>query len=125
VARILVVDDEQHIRLLVATILKQHGYRVVEAANGMEALRYLEEDRNFALLITDIRMPQMDGIQLTGAVRKQFPALPIIVMSAYLNESQEALTKGATSFLPKPFSYGRLLSALPTLMYICLLLSLA
>jgi CheY-like chemotaxis protein len=113
-ARILLVEDEHPIRTLVAAILKQKGHRVVEAANGAEALRCLDRDPNFDLLITDIRMPQVDGLELTAIIRQWLPDLSILVMSAYPDEEAKALEQGASCFLSKPFSHTKLLAALPT-----------
>jgi CheY-like chemotaxis protein len=111
--RILLVEDERPIRGLVASILKQKGHHVVEVNNGAEALRCLDRDPNFDLLITDIRMPQVDGLELTAIIRQWLPDLSILVMSAYPDEEAKALQQGASSFLSKPFSHMKLLAALP------------
>lgn len=111
---VLVVEDEPHIRRLISAILQQQGYTVVEAVNGEEALRCLR-GATFDMLITDIRMPTMDGVELTEKARQQQPDLPILVMSAYHTEAAQAIQHGATNFLPKPFSFDNLLSALAML----------
>jgi two-component system, OmpR family, KDP operon response regulator KdpE len=111
VTRVLVVEDERPIRFLVASVLRQQGHVVVEAVNGAEALRHIEEDPTFALIITDYLMPELDGGQLTQAVRQQFPDLPVLIISAHQQGEKEAMEKGATSFLGKPFSHTKLLLA--------------
>jgi CheY-like chemotaxis protein len=114
-ARILVVEDERNIRFLVVSILRQQKHEVVEAINGIEALRCLEEDAAFDLLITDILMPEMDGVQLTEIVRQRFPSLPILVVAASQDPAKAALDKGANYYLQKPFSYSKFVSAFNSL----------
>ena len=111
--RILLVEDERHIRTLVAAILKRKGHRVVEVTNGVEALRQLDRDPNFDLLITDIRMLQVDGLELTAIIHQWLPDLSILAMSAYPDEEAKALEQGASCFLSKPFSHMKLLETLP------------
>jgi CheY-like chemotaxis protein len=110
-ARILVVEDERNIRFLVVSILRQQKHEVIEAVNGVDALRCLEEHGNFDLIVTDILMPEMDGVQLTEAVRQEFPDLPILVVAASQDPAKAALERGANYFLPKPFSYSKFISA--------------
>jgi CheY-like chemotaxis protein len=114
-ARILVVEDERNIRFLVVSILRQQKHEVVEAINGVEALRCLEEGPSFDLVITDILMPEMDGVQLTEAVRERYPKLPILVVAASQDPAIAALKKGANYYLPKPFSYTKFISVFEAL----------
>jgi CheY-like chemotaxis protein len=111
-ARVLVVEDEPSIRLLMTTILQRHEYDVLEAIHGADALLVLEASPTVDLIITDLRMPIMDGIQLIDSVRPRFPDLPILVMAASKAPIMEALKRGANSYLLKPFSYATFLSTL-------------
>jgi CheY-like chemotaxis protein len=80
VARILVVDDDKTVRLLLRTILEHRGHAVVEAENGAEGLQYYRA-APADLVITDIQMPVMDGLQMIKALRGVFPTAKIIAMS--------------------------------------------
>jgi CheY-like chemotaxis protein len=99
---ILVVDDHESARLGLQEMLKQHGYRVLAAASGKEALRFCEQEA-LDLVITDLAMPDLDGIELIRALHKSQSTLPILVMSGY---SQEFLkipkALGAVGALEKP-----------------------
>src|SRR5262245_24726782 len=102
--RILVVDDEENIRLVLRTLLKKHGYEVEVADGGESALAALEAfDPD--MILTDVRMPRMGGMDLLGALQaKQHPAT-VIVMSAYGNVdlALEAMKAGAYDYVSKPF----------------------
>jgi len=80
VARILVVDDDAAVRLLLRTLLERRGHFVVEAENGDEGLRYYR-DAPTDLVITDIQMPVMDGLQMIKELRSAFPTVKIIAIS--------------------------------------------
>jgi CheY-like chemotaxis protein len=80
VARILVVDDDDAVRLLLRTVLERRGHSVVEAANGEEGLRCYQAAPT-DLVITDIQMPVMDGLQMIKELRSAFPAVKIIAIS--------------------------------------------
>lgn len=106
-ARILVVDDELIVRSWIARLLQEEGYVVEVATNGAEALRIAHEDPGaFDLLITDVRMPQMDGWQLGQRVREAWPGLPVLYVSGY-DGHQSA--PGPEAFLRKPFEADDLL----------------
>jgi DNA-binding response OmpR family regulator len=78
--RILVIEDDAEVRLVVARILEARGYRVSQAGNGREAMR-LHAARPFDLIVTDVVMPEMDGLELVQKFRKTHPTLPIIAIS--------------------------------------------
>ena len=102
---ILVVDDEELIRNLIVTFLSGLGHLCVTATDGRDALNKLEGNKVDAV-VTDIRMPGMDGIFLTREISKQCPGLPIMVMTAF-DEGYSvgtALSVGAREFIKKPFS---------------------
>ncbi|HEY2387619.1 MAG TPA: UDP-3-O-acyl-N-acetylglucosamine deacetylase [Candidatus Binatia bacterium] len=107
---ILVVDDEPGIRQSVRGILADEGYRVLEAEDGRGALRLIESERP-RLVILDIWMPEMDGIELLRRIRDSDPVTPVIVISGHGNiETAVTATKlGAFDFIEKPFSLDGLL----------------
>jgi PAS domain S-box-containing protein len=109
---ILVVDDEQAIRDLVAESLSVHGYRVLTAANGEEAVRlFRRHEREVRLLVTDSAMPVMDGPKTILQLRKLRPDLPIILASGEAQVENGAPTHGIF-LLSKPFSLEELLAAI-------------
>ncbi|HEY1694194.1 MAG TPA: sigma-54 dependent transcriptional regulator [Polyangiaceae bacterium] len=111
--RVLVVDDEENIRLVLRTLLRKHGYDVELADGGEAALAALEAfDPN--VILTDVRMPKMGGLDLLGALKaKQHPAT-VIVMSAYGNVDLaiEAMKAGAYDYVSKPFKPDEIVLAL-------------
>jgi two-component system response regulator AtoC len=111
--RVLVVDDEENIRLVLRTLLRKHGYDVEVASSGEEALASLETFEPDVIL-TDVRMPRMGGLDLLGALKaKQHPAA-VIVMSAYGNVDLaiEAMKAGAYDYVGKPFKPDEIVLAL-------------
>jgi two-component system response regulator AtoC len=116
--RILAVDDDGLVRKSLEILLKEAGYEPVVAASGQEALGFLVQ-RHFDLLITDIRMPGMDGLQVIKAVRdychesKKHP-IPEIVLTAYNDEQvkESAMRLGVREFLLKPFKVEEFLKVL-------------
>ncbi|HXK16196.1 MAG TPA: sigma-54 dependent transcriptional regulator, partial [Polyangiaceae bacterium] len=109
-ARILIVDDEPDVLGFMQELLEQKGYEVETAAGGAQALALLAEGAP-ALLITDLRMPQMDGLELLGKVRAQNPSLPGIVLTAAgdVSTAVRAMRAGAADYLTKPIDVGSLL----------------
>ncbi len=109
--RILVVEDEMFIRLMVSDVLRDAGYDVIEAFNADKALDVLKSLVRVDLIISDVRMPgSLDGLGLLAVVRATYETLPVILTSAHL-EPGLAKTKGATQFLPKPFSMDAVVTA--------------
>jgi CheY-like chemotaxis protein len=111
--RILIIDDEEPIRMLLTDLLEMHGYEVIAATNGIDGLRktFSEAPR---IVITDILMPEMTGLAFLQRVRAQVPAsaLPVIVVSALGLQEQivKAFEAGATDYLVKPFHHSELLA---------------
>lgn len=103
-SRVLVVDDSSSVRdLLTAVLTQENGYEVVEASNGKEALAQLEQ-QPFQLVISDIRMPEMDGISLLAAIRARFGTLPVIMVTGFGNEiGPRTLELGADDCIYLPF----------------------
>ena len=103
--RILVVDDEPNmLRLLKTILMDKTGYEVTTTNNPLEVSKLLQED-HYDLVITDLKMPLVDGIDLIGIVRNIDATMPIIVITAYgtIETAEEAIQKGAYDFITKPF----------------------
>jgi CheY-like chemotaxis protein len=117
---VLVVDDSELIRRLVATMLRTAGYTVVLAENGRDALARLREHA-VQLVVTDMMMPEMDGLELIAALRILRPDLPIIGMSGGSEKSDHCLERakklGATTTLAKPFQKQQMLEAVAQVLH--------
>jgi len=100
--RILIVDDEKSMCQYLSIMLKKEGYQVKTTNNGKKAVQLVKES-NFDVLITDIRMEGMDGIEVLAAVKEVDPTLPVIIMTAYASQKTaiEALNRGAFYYLIK------------------------
>ncbi len=112
-ARLLVVDDEATQRRMLSSILSRAGYNLATAGNGEEAIEELSAAR-FDLLLTDQRMPGIDGLALLERARSLQPDLPVILMTAYgsVSSAVEAMKRGASDYLTKPFGADELLLVL-------------
>jgi diguanylate cyclase (GGDEF)-like protein len=100
-----VVDDEEQMRKLIASLLSTKGHQCVTANNGLEALDKIMEAK-YDALITDIVMPEMDGIALTKELSKHYQNLPVMVMTGHTEDysAETAIASGAREFISKPFS---------------------
>ena len=98
---ILVVDDEPHFRVLLYKKLKSAGYPVVLAQNGEEALVNLWEKQSIALVLLDVRLPHINGMNIFNIIRKDFPDKKIIVSSALQKDEQEFIIEGADDYYYK------------------------
>lgn len=113
-ARILVADDEEAIRSLVARALRQDGHEVMTTNDGAEALDVLVREKGaFELLLTDIRMPVMDGIALALAAARDHPAVTILLMTGYADQRERAYGLDALihDVITKPFSLATMRTA--------------
>jgi DNA-binding NtrC family response regulator len=110
-APILVVDDESEMRSALSHALTRDGFTVESAASGMKALSKIKKD-SVSLVITDLKMPEMSGMEVLGAVKKLEPEIPVIVITAYgsIHNAVEAMQAGAADYLLKPFSFETLVS---------------
>ena len=108
-APILVVDDESEMRSALSHALTRDGFAVESAANGTKALSKIKKDP-VSLVITDLKMPEMSGMEVLGAVKKIAPEIPVIVITAYgsIHNAVEAMQAGAADYLLKPFSFESL-----------------
>ncbi len=111
--RVLVVDDEENLRHLLLVILKKGGYEPTAVSNGRKALDALDRDR-FGIVLCDIRMPEMDGIEFLDELRKRAIDTYCIMMSAYgtTEIAIEAMKRGAYDYISKPFKADEILLAL-------------
>jgi two-component system cell cycle sensor histidine kinase/response regulator CckA len=112
-ATILLVEDEAMVRTVAERALARHGYKVLTANNGEEALERLEQaGEQVALLISDVVMPLMDGPTLVREVRRTHSDMPILFMSGYAEEQlRKSIDIANVAFLPKPFSVQELAEA--------------
>jgi len=116
-SKVLIVDDERSIRLSLRTILSELGYVIVEAARGEEALS-LARAAQFDVVLLDINMPGMGGIEVCRVMRRNSPRLPIVMLSVQGNEDRkvEALDAGADDYVTKPFQLRELIARIRAVM---------
>jgi DNA-binding NtrC family response regulator len=114
---VLVVDDEPGMRMALTASFQREGWRVETASGAAEALRKFQTDR-FPLVVTDVRMPDGDGLQLMRNVRSTNPATAVIVLTAFASvpEAVEAIQGGAGDYLTKPISFEQLRSSVTRVM---------
>ena len=105
----LVVDDDRSVRVYVKAVLKSEGFRTLEAEDGELGLKLVRKiGSDIDLVISDIKMPKLDGIQLANLVRAEFPKIPIILISGYTDVALE--NQPWVEFIPKPFLLSALLN---------------
>ena len=111
---VLVVDDEELIRQIISIILKSEGYKVIEAESGHDALKKMS-DKHFGLVITDLRMPGMDGIEFIKQLRSEsaYRFVPIIMLTSEFSDfkKREAEIAGVNEWIVKPFIRQQLLQS--------------
>ncbi len=110
---VLVVDDEPDVRKVVRMTLEKAGYDVIEAEDGEKAIADVKKDENMLLLtliITDIRMPNMNGIDVINYYQKQWPSIPLIVLTGFpdLDMATSMLQHGVVDYLVKPVEAEKL-----------------
>jgi len=110
-ARILMIDDDETIRKAIATVLKEKGYIVDTAESGQVAVRKSETEI-YDLALIDIRLPDMDGVQLLTAMKETAPKMVKIIITGYpsLQNAVEAVNKGADGYIVKPVKMDELLT---------------
>ncbi len=114
---ILVVDDEDSLRILIRNELEEKGFAVSEAATGEDALERLAEKR-FTVVILDIRLPGIDGLEVLKKIREQNLAEKVIMLTGVeeLKIARDSLKFGADDFLTKPYSFSNLLTCIDRVM---------
>lgn len=113
---LLVVEDDPHLRRLVVRTLETKGYRTHAAENGLVAKEFFDLNQaDVSLIISDVRMPELDGLQLLEYVRSK-SQVPFIIMTGFSEalETKSVLTMGADQFVAKPFRTSILLEAVMT-----------
>jgi len=115
---ILIVDDDPSVLRSLARYLKKKGYRVSEASGGRDAIEKVEKDPPHLVLL-DVVMPDMDGIETLNLIRQRFPDVDVVMISALKEEivAKESIKMGAYEWLPKPFS----LETLETTIFVTLM----
>jgi DNA-binding response OmpR family regulator len=108
---VLIVDDEPNVRLMLRTALESAGYRVVEAADGLAALAQLRAG-SCALVLLDLRLPKLDGMETLSRLRQQGDATPVVMLTAHgsIPDAVTAMKLGAIDFLTKPITPAALRS---------------
>jgi len=113
---IMTADDSASVRQMVSFTLKQAGYEVVEAVDGQEALDKLKDTSSVNMLVTDLNMPNMDGIELIKKVRgeSKYRFMPIIMLTteSQASKKQDGKAAGATGWIVKPFKPEQLLAVI-------------
>jgi two-component system response regulator PilR (NtrC family) len=102
---VLVVEDDGEMRALLADALSDEGYQVAQAEDGAQAASRMTQE-SFDLVITDMKMPRMGGLELLPVIRKTWPETPVIIITGFGDASTlaDAYVKGAYSYISKPFS---------------------
>ncbi len=110
--KILIVDDCDTTRKLLTYIVKEKGYKIIGASNGLEALEILAQNQ-IDLIVTDLNMPQMDGLEMSKTIRENeaYREIPIIMVTTEASEADKKMgfEAGVTTYLTKPFTPQKLL----------------
>ena len=116
---VLVVDDNESVREVLTIMLSRRGYWCESATNGIEAMQIVKQS-NFDAVITDLQMPEMDGIVLMRELRQHFSDLPVMVMTGQPDDSlvESAMSAGARELLSKPFEISELMMRLQKMLHI-------
>ena len=106
--RILVVDDQESMREMLSELLRMMGYDARAVDGGDQALQSLQ-DTETDLVITDLNMPGMDGMELMKRIKGLYPRLPVIIITGYgtFNTERQVLSSGADGYIPKPCTINR------------------
>ncbi len=109
--RILVVDDDETLRFSIAEILIDAGYDALKAKNGSDALNLLKQNPNFDVVLTDVKMPEMDGNQFLHELKAHYPDISPIMMTGHgtIDSAVQAMRDGAVNYLLKPINKRQLL----------------
>ncbi len=102
--KVLIVDDQFGIRVLLTEVLQKDGYEMFQAANGKEALD-IQAMEDISIVLLDMKIPGMDGVEILKQLKQRQPSIKVIMMTAYgeLKMVNEALENGAISYMAKPF----------------------
>jgi DNA-binding NtrC family response regulator len=111
---VLVVDDDASLRISLAANLEEEGYLVVEAEDGVEAVAAVEKRPEIDVIVSDVRMPRMDGVSAFRSIKRLRPDLPVILVTAFANEGllRDAVIEGVFTIIRKPFDTRGLFASL-------------
>lgn len=103
-SKVLIVDDEKNFPIILSAVLEDEGFETASALSGMKAVEILKNE-NISLVLTDMKMPEMDGLSLLETIKNSWPEIPVIVMTAHgtVEKAVEAMQKGAFTYIIKPF----------------------
>ena len=112
--KIMVVDDERNVRDIIRLQLEQRGFNILEADDGERAIEILKEGNNFVsvgLILCDIRMPKVNGIEVIDYLKREAPGVPIVVLTGYPDTelAVSLMKKGVKDYLVKPIDKAKLL----------------
>ncbi len=112
--KILIVDDEARILLLLQSLLRANSYETLTAKSGVEALALVKSDSSIDIVITDLRMAPMDGMTLFNEIKTIRPKMPVILLTAYasVETAIDAMKKGAFDYMTKPFKVDEMIATL-------------
>lgn len=112
-ARILLVDDEESVLRTVGMLFRSEGHEVVPICEGQKAIDMIKSEEKFDLLLADIRMEPVDGMQVIKMAHELRPEMPIVVISAYCSEKtvRQAISLGCSAYVKKPFKTEEVLEA--------------
>lgn len=114
-AKILVVEDEMLVRMLIVDTLEDGGHTILEAGDGEAALKLVEANPDLALIISDVRMPRIDGYEFGLAARQIMPGIPLVFTTGYAKSSAPP-ELGAVRMLQKPFDTDELLAIVTSML---------
>ncbi|MFC2091379.1 response regulator [Elusimicrobiota bacterium] len=108
--RVLVVDDDREIRFFCQQVLDRHGF-VTNTAKSAEGAMHILQNNEYEVVLLDINLPRMDGIEMAGIIKEKYPHIRVIIMtgSAGMQDIEKALESGARSFIRKPFKISDLI----------------
>lgn len=125
-SRIMIIDDDEDVLTTLRVLLKAEGHTVIPVTEGLEALERLRSLERIDLLLVDLRMAPVDGMELIRVAREVRPDMPILVVSAYLDENtiQRIEEMGCTGYIHKPFTAQKVVDQVQTVLADAGLLSL-
>ena len=106
--RILVVDDNADLAASIVAMLKVHNYSAFAAVDVAKALEVLDDDPSIGMVLSDVRMPSVDGLDFFRVLRHRFPSLPVVLMTGMPISDEDVVPRGVT-ILEKPFEFKQLL----------------
>jgi DNA-binding NtrC family response regulator len=113
-AKVLIVEDDNAMAQMCAKLIRRHGHTAVIAGSGLDALAMVREARDIDVVISDVQMPQMTGVQLLSRLRALDSSLPVILITGYAQvlSPLQAFELGATDYIMKPFEPEILIGSL-------------